>query len=58
MSDLTEYARARAARDPEFADNLEAGYEGLKVGVPLRQAKAAQASPPVCTCKAEEREKK
>jgi hypothetical protein len=26
MSDLTKYVRARAARDSEFADDLEAGY--------------------------------
>jgi len=39
MSDLTKYARARAARDPEFADNLEAGYEDFKVGALLRQAR-------------------
>jgi hypothetical protein len=27
MSDLTRYTRSRAARDPEFAEGLEAGYE-------------------------------
>jgi HTH-type transcriptional regulator/antitoxin HipB len=39
MSDLTKYARARAARDPEFADDLDAGYEDFKVGALLRQAR-------------------
>lgn len=39
MSDLTKYARARAARDPEFAEGLEAGYEDFKIGVLLRQAR-------------------
>jgi HTH-type transcriptional regulator/antitoxin HipB len=39
MSDVTRYARARAARDPEFADGLEAGYAEFKVGALLRQAR-------------------
>jgi HTH-type transcriptional regulator/antitoxin HipB len=39
MSDLTRYARARAARDPEFAEGLEAGYEDFKIGALLRQAR-------------------
>lgn len=39
MSDLTRYAQARAARDPEFADGLETGYEDFKIGVLLRQAR-------------------
>jgi transcriptional regulator with XRE-family HTH domain len=39
MSDLTKYAQARAARDPEFADGLESGYTDFKVGVLLRQAR-------------------
>lgn len=39
MSDITRYARARAARDPEFADGFETGYEEFKVGVMLRQAR-------------------
>ncbi len=39
MSDLTKYARARAARDPEFAEGLEAGYEDFKIGALLRQAR-------------------
>jgi HTH-type transcriptional regulator/antitoxin HipB len=39
MSDLTEYVRSRAARDPEFAEGLEAGYEDFKIGVLLRRAR-------------------
>ncbi|HEX4961143.1 MAG TPA: helix-turn-helix transcriptional regulator [Thermoanaerobaculia bacterium] len=39
MSDLTKYARARVARDPEFADDLESGYVDFKVGALLRQAR-------------------
>jgi HTH-type transcriptional regulator / antitoxin HipB len=39
MSDLRKYTQARAARDPEFADGLEAGYTDFKVGALLRQAR-------------------
>ena len=39
MSDLNRYAKARAARDPEFAEGLESGYAELKIGVLLRQAR-------------------
>src|SRR5436305_14994416 len=39
MSDLTKYARARAARNPEFAEGFEAGYEDFKIGALLRQAR-------------------
>ena len=39
MSDITRYARARAARDPEFAEGLESGYAEFKVGALLRQAR-------------------
>lgn len=39
MSDLTRYSRARAARDPEFSEGLEAGYQDFKIGVLLRQAR-------------------
>jgi len=39
VSDLTKYAQARAARDPEFADGLESGYADFKVGALLRQAR-------------------
>jgi len=39
MSDLTKYVAARAARDTEFADDLESGYTDFKVGALLRQAR-------------------
>jgi ribosome-binding protein aMBF1 (putative translation factor) len=39
MSDLDKYTRSRSARDPEFAEGLETGYEELKVGALLRQAR-------------------
>jgi len=39
MSDLARYGMERAARDPEFAEGLEGGYEEFKVGVLLRQAR-------------------
>ena len=39
MSDLTKYVKARSARDPEFAGDLETGYTDFKVGVLLRQAR-------------------
>lgn len=39
MSDLTEYVRNRSARDPQFAESLEAGYTDLKIGALLRQAR-------------------
>lgn len=39
MSDVLGYTRKRAAKDPEFADNLEQGYQDFKVGVLLRQAR-------------------
>ncbi len=39
MSDLTRYARTRAACDPEFAEGLEAGYADFKIGALLRQAR-------------------
>ncbi len=39
MSDLTEYVRERAARDPEFAEGFEEGYADFKIGVMLRQAR-------------------
>jgi transcriptional regulator with XRE-family HTH domain len=39
MSDITRYARARAAREQEFADDLEPGYADFKVGALLRQAR-------------------
>jgi HTH-type transcriptional regulator / antitoxin HipB len=39
MSDLTRYARTRAARDPEFAEGLETRYVDFKIGALLRQAR-------------------
>ena len=39
MSDLRKYARERTARDREFAEGLEAGYQDFKIGVLLRQAR-------------------
>ncbi len=39
MDDLDRYTRTRAARDPEFAEELESGYEDFKVGILLRQAR-------------------
>jgi transcriptional regulator with XRE-family HTH domain len=39
VSDLTKYTQVRAARDPEFAEGLEAGYSDFKVGALLRQAR-------------------
>jgi HTH-type transcriptional regulator/antitoxin HipB len=41
MNDLTRYTRTRVARDPEFAEGLESGYEDFKIGVLLRQAREA-----------------
>ena len=39
MSDLKRYVEKRKARDPEFAENYEAGYLEFKIGVLLRQAR-------------------
>ena len=39
MSDLKKYVEKRKARDPEFAENYEAGYLEFKIGVLLRQAR-------------------
>lgn len=39
MSDLIKYVENRAARDSEFADDLESGYTDLKVDALLRQAR-------------------
>ncbi len=36
MSDLTEYVRARKARDPEFAESFEVGFADFKIGAMLR----------------------
>lgn len=39
MTDVEQYFRERAARDPEFADGFESGYAEFRVGVLLRQAR-------------------
>ena len=39
MSDLKNYLKKRKARDPEFANNFDSGYEQFKIGVILRQAR-------------------
>ena len=41
MSDLKKYIRERKKRDKEVADGFEAGYEQVKIGVLLRQAREA-----------------
>jgi len=41
MSDVKQYIKNRAERDPEFADNYEIGYADFKIGVILRQAREA-----------------
>lgn len=41
MSDLQRYIDARKARDPEFAEGFEEGYNNFKIGVLLRQAREA-----------------
>jgi DNA-binding XRE family transcriptional regulator len=39
MSDLQKYIEKRKARDPEFAENYDRGYEQFKIGVLLKQAR-------------------
>ena len=39
MSDLQKYIKERKARDPEFADGYDVGYEQFKIGVLLKQAR-------------------
>ncbi len=39
MSDLQKYIAKRKARDPEFAENYESGYEEFKIGVMLKMAR-------------------
>ncbi len=39
MSDLRRYIELRKNRDPEFAENYDAGYQEFKLGVLLRQAR-------------------
>jgi ribosome-binding protein aMBF1 (putative translation factor) len=37
MSDLQKYIKERKARDPEFANDFDVGYEQFKIGVLLKQ---------------------
>jgi HTH-type transcriptional regulator/antitoxin HipB len=39
MDDLERYIEKRKARDPEFADGFEIGYEQFRIGVILRAAR-------------------
>lgn len=39
MSDLQNYIKKRKARDAEFANNFDSGYEQFKIGVILKQAR-------------------
>ena len=39
MSDLQKYIAKRKARDPEFAEKYDAGYEEFKIGVLLKMAR-------------------
>ncbi len=41
MSDLKKYVKERKQRDRVFALNYDQGYEDLKIGVMLRQAREA-----------------
>jgi ribosome-binding protein aMBF1 (putative translation factor) len=39
MNDLKKYTNKRKSQDPEFAKNLERGYEQFKIGVMLKSAR-------------------
>ncbi len=39
MSDVKKYVRKRKAKDPEFAEDFDSGYEQFKIGVMLKQAR-------------------
>jgi ribosome-binding protein aMBF1 (putative translation factor) len=39
MSDLKQYIAGRKKKDRKFAEGFEEGYEQLKIGVMLRQAR-------------------
>ena len=39
MDDLERYIENRKARDPEFSDGFEIGYEQFKIGIILRAAR-------------------
>lgn len=39
MSDLKNYIATRKARDPEFAEGFDEGYEQFRIGAVLREAR-------------------
>ncbi len=39
MSDLKKYIRSRKSTDPEFEQDFDKGYEQLKIGIMLKQAR-------------------
>jgi HTH-type transcriptional regulator / antitoxin HipB len=39
MSDVQQYIKKRKAKDFEFAENFDDGYQAFKVGIILRQAR-------------------
>ena len=39
MSDLQKYIKGRKARDKQFAENFDTGYEQFKIGAMLKQAR-------------------
>ena len=39
MSDLQKYIKKRKARDPDFAEDYDSGYEQFKIGVILKKAR-------------------
>lgn len=41
MSDLKAYIKRRHACDPEFADGYDEGYQAIKIGAVLRNAREA-----------------
>jgi len=47
MSDLKQYIDRRKKKDKKFAEGYEEGYEQLKIGVMLRQARESAG---ICQC--------
>ena len=39
MSDLKKYIEKRKATNPDFAEGFEEGYENLRIGIMLKQAR-------------------
>jgi HTH-type transcriptional regulator/antitoxin HipB len=39
MSDLKKYINKRKASNPDFADGFDEGYENIRIGVVLKQAR-------------------